>query len=110
MTLNVILFVAGIILAGLTLRDVFDTVVVPGGSRASLKVAHRLVFIFLPLWKAVRGRRRGLSTTFAPFVLVSCFIIWMSFLALGFGLMAYAFRSDFSPDLRGFGDAVYLSG
>jgi len=110
MALNVALMIMGLILAGLTLRDVFDTVVVPGGSRASLRVAHRLVFVLLPIWKMVRGRRRGLSTTFAPFVLVSCFIIWMGLLAVGFGLMAYALRSDFQPPLRGFGDAVYLCG
>jgi hypothetical protein len=110
MALNAALLILGLILASLTLRDVFDTVVVPGGSRASLKVAHRLVFILLPVWKAVRGRKRGLSTTFAPFVLVSCFVIWMGLLAIGFGLMAYALRSDFEPPLRGFGDAVYLCG
>ena len=58
MALNLAFLILGLILAGLTLRDVFDTVVVPGGSRASLKVAHRLVFILLPVWKAVRGRNR----------------------------------------------------
>lgn len=110
MALNIAYFLLGLLLAGLTLRDVFDTVVVPGGSRASLRVAHRLVFLLLPVWKWIRGRRRGLSTTFAPFVLVSCFFVWMSLLALGFGLMAYALRADFQPHLRGFGDAVYLSG
>ena len=62
MALDVALLILGLILASLTLRDVFDTVVVPGGSRASLKVAHRLVFVLLPGWKAVRGRKRGLST------------------------------------------------
>ena len=110
MPLNIVYFALGLILAALTLRDVFDTVVVPGGSRASLRVAHRLGAIFLPVWKAVRGRRRGLSPTYAPFILVSCFIIWMGLLAIGFGLMAYALRSDFEPALRGFGEAVYLCG
>lgn len=105
-----ILFSFGLVLAGMTLRDVFDTVVVPGGSRASLRVAHRLVVVLLPIWKQVRGRRRGLSTTFAPLVLVSCFILWMGLLAIAFGLMAYAARAHFEPHLRGFGDAVYLAG
>jgi hypothetical protein len=110
MALSLALFFGGLVLAAMTLRDVFDTVVVPGGSRASMRVAHRLVRIFLPIWKLVRGRRRGLSTTFAPFVLVTSFTVWMSFLALAFGLMAYALRSDFQPPLKGFGEAVYLSG
>src|SRR5689334_5175641 len=97
MILDIVLFVAGLILAGMTLRDVFDTVVVPGGSRSSLRVAHRLVFLILPVWKRVRGRRRGLSGTFAPFVLVSSFVIWMVLLAVAFGLMAYAARMRFQP-------------
>jgi hypothetical protein len=110
MALKIALFVLGLALSAMVLKDVFETVVVPGGSRASLKVAHRLVVVFLPAWKRVRGRRRGLSTAFAPFILVSCFILWMALLAIGFGLMAFAFRSDFQPPLKSFGDAVYLVG
>ena len=105
-----LLFAAGAILAGFTLRDVFETVVVPGGSRASLKVARRLLFVLLPLWKAARGNRHGLSSTFAPLVLVLCFIVWMALLAVGFGLMAYAVSGDFEPPLKSYFDAVYIVG
>src|SRR4051812_8377977 len=110
MPVDFALLFVGLILAGMVLKDVFDTVVVPGGSRTSLRVAHRLVVVGLPLWKRVRGRRRGLSTTFAPFVLVSCFVVWMALLAIAFGLMAYSQRSDFQPHLRTLGDAVYITG
>lgn len=110
MAVDLLLFAVGIVLATLTLLDVFETVVVPGGSKASLRVAKRLVWILLPMWKAVRGRRHGLSYAFAPLVLVLCFIIWITFLALGFGLMAYAARSHFQPPLRSFPDAVYMVG
>jgi hypothetical protein len=108
--LDILLFAAGLMLAAMTLRDVFETVIVPGGSRASLKIAKRLLFILLPLWKAARGRRHGLSGAFAPLVLVLCFIVWMTFLALGFGLMAYASRSHFQPALRSLPDAIYMVG
>jgi hypothetical protein len=108
--LDILLFLLGLTLAGFTLRDVFETVVVPGGSRASLKVAKRLLFVLLPLWKAARGRRHGLSGAFAPLVLVLCFVIWMALLAIGFGLMSYAVRADFEPPLRSFFDAVYIVG
>jgi hypothetical protein len=107
---EVLLFAGGMILAVLTLMDVFETVVVPGGSRASLRVAKRLVWVLLPLWKAARGKRHGLSGAFAPLVLVLCFIIWMAFLAFGFGLMAFAVRDDFEPPLRSLFDAVYMVG
>ncbi|HEX5239320.1 MAG TPA: hypothetical protein VFW39_12765 [Sphingomicrobium sp.] len=110
MALNILLFLVGLVLAALTLSDVFETVVVPGGSRASLKVAKRLLFILLPLWKAARGRRHGLSGAFAPLVLVLCFIVWIALLAFGFGLMAYASRSHFQPVLRSIPDAIYMVG
>jgi hypothetical protein len=110
MALDIFLFLGGLVLASLTLRDVFDTVVVPGGSQAFLKVARRLVFALLPLWKHARGRRRGLSRTFAPLILVLSFVVWMSLLAIGFGLMAYAVRFHFQPPLKSFGEAVYLVG
>jgi hypothetical protein len=110
MALDVLLFIAGIVVAGLTLRDVFDTVVVPGGSRAALQVARRLGAALLPVWKLVRGRRRGVSGTFAPVVLVASFVIWIALLALGFGLMAYAARASFQPRLESLAEAVYVAG
>jgi hypothetical protein len=108
--IDVLLFVVGLIFAGLTLLDVFQTVVVPGGSKASLKVAKRLVGVLLPIWKALRGKRHGLSGAFAPLVLVLCFIIWMTLLALGFGMMSYAARGDFEPPLRSLADGIYIVG
>lgn len=108
--LDLILFLGGVALAWLTLRDVFETVVVPGGSRASLRVTSRTGRLLLVLYKLVRGRRVGISSTFAPLVLVSSFVFWMSFLALAFGLMTYGARSHFTPAIRSFGDAVYEAG
>src|SRR3954453_14189866 len=90
--------------------DVFQTVVVPGGSKASLRVARRLVWVLLPVWKAIRGKRHGLSGAFAPLILVLCFIIWMAILAFGFGFMSYAARTDFDPPLRSLFDGIYIVG
>ena len=107
---KLLFFCGGILLAWLTLADVFETVVVPGGSRASLKVTSRIGRALLALYKLVRGRHRGISSTFAPLVLVSSFVIWMLLLALAFGMMAFGTRSHFNPPLQGFGDAVYEAG
>lgn len=105
---NALLLIVGVLLVVLTLNDVFETVVVPGGSKASLKVARRVVVVMLPAWKAVAGRRRPISKMFAPAVLVTSFVVWMALLTTGFGLMAYATRHHFSPQLRGFADAIYV--
>jgi hypothetical protein len=110
MALDILLFALGLTLAALTLRDVFATVIVPGAAQTSLRIARRLVLVLLPIWKAVRGRRRALSGNFAPVVLVGSFVIWMGLLMLGFGLMAYALRATFEPQLRSFGEAVYVAG
>ena len=110
MGLDIFLFLLGLAIALLTLRDVFETVVVHGGSRALLRVAHRAIIVLLPVCKYARGRQRGLSSTFGPLVLVMSFVIWMGLLTLGFGLMAYAFRDDFEVRLHSFGDALYLVG
>jgi hypothetical protein len=107
---DILLFVAGLVLAAMTLRDVFETVIVPGGSHTSLRVTRRLVWVLLPLWKLMRGKRRGLSTSFAPLALVSSFVIWIMLLAAGFALMAFAARTRFDPPLRTFFDAAYMVG
>lgn len=110
MALDVVYAVAGVALAAMTLRDVFETVIVPGGSRASLRVARRLGSLLLPVWKAVRGRRRGVSGSFAPTILVGSFIIWIALLALSFGMMAYSARGHFRPHLASLFDAIYMVG
>src|SRR3954452_6360532 len=110
MAFDTLLAIFGALLAAMTLRDVFETVVVPGGSRASLRVAQRLGAVLLPLWKAVRGRRRGISGGFAPVVLVGSFIIWIALLAVAFGMMAYAARFYFKPALDSFAEGIYLAG
>jgi hypothetical protein len=107
---DILLFAGGLVLAALTLRDVFETVIVPGGSSTSLRVTRRLVRILLPLWKLMRGKRRGLSTTFAPLVLVSSFVIWIMLLTAGFAMMALSVKLHFEPPLVSFFDAAYMVG
>jgi len=107
---DILFFVLGVVLAWATLRDVFDTVVVPGGSRASLQVTRRVGGALLFVWKHVRRGHRGISHAFAPLVLVSSFVIWMSLLAFAFGLMAYAMRIHFQPQLESLAEAVFMVG
>jgi hypothetical protein len=100
---------AGAALVAATLRDVFDTVVVPGESHGRLKIARRIVFATLPAWRR-RARGGGISTSFAPFTLVASFILWMLLLTLGFGALAYALAEAFKPALPSFPQALYVAG
>lgn len=108
MLLRIVELVIGIAMVLMTLRDVFETVVVPGGSRASLHVARRLRRVLLPLWR--RFRPGGVSTTFAPVLLVASFVTWSMLMLLGFGLMAHAVGNRFNPPVRSVADGVYLAG
>src|SRR4051794_2964251 len=99
---------AGICLAYVTLRDVFETVVVPGSTHGLLKISRRMVLVTLPVAK--RLRRKGVGVNFAPIVLVASFMVWMLLLVLGFALMAHACADAFTPRLRGFGHAMYVAG
>ncbi|MEA3001583.1 MAG: hypothetical protein QOH81_371 [Sphingomonadales bacterium] len=110
MTFRIAEFCLGIALAAVTLRDVFDTVVVPGASDASLRIARRLVRLLLPLWKLMRRSGRGLSTTFAPVILVSSFVSWMLLLDIAFGLMAHGLGAWFDPPLTSFPQAMFVVG
>jgi hypothetical protein len=86
----------------LALPDVFDTVVVPGESRGALRVARRPLFA-LPVWKRIRRGKTGISTSFAPTVLMASFVTWMAVsdvqAVCDFG-GRYSLRS--SPDLVAF--------
>ena len=108
MVMRLIECVAGLVLAGLTLRDVFDTVVVPGRAHGSLKIPRRIVLLGLALLD--RGHRRGVGVDFAPLVLLGTFVTWMLLLVLAFGLMAHAFGDSFRPAVTGFGEALYVAG
>jgi hypothetical protein len=101
--------VLGIGLVGAALRDVFDTVVVPGESRGILQVARRLLIVMLPLWKWTRRGKTGISTSFAPAVLMASFVVWMLLLLLGFGLVAHAVGGWFSPPAD-FEQALFIVG
>jgi hypothetical protein len=109
MFIQTVLFVAGAALVLITLRDVFDTVVVPGQGHVTLKIARRMVFATLPLWRR-RESAGGVSTTFAPFTLVASFVIWMLLLTSGFGVMIYALADAFKPTVPSLAQAIYIAG
>ncbi|MBC5768597.1 ion channel [Ramlibacter albus] len=100
--------IAGVVLAALALRDVFDTVVVPGRSRGLLRIAGRLVLGSVELLHSRRRKPVGLG--FAPFMLLVTFIVWLLLLVLAFGLLAHAAGDSFDPPLQDFGDALYVAG
>lgn len=106
MASTIFLTLAGLAIIGLTLSDVFKTVVEPGGSDAFLGVARRLTYWLLPIWKRFAGQLTGM---FAPLILVASYVVWACLLSVGFGLLAFAAKNEFHPHLKSFWDATYIA-
>jgi hypothetical protein len=62
---RVIEIVLGVAVVVLAVRDVFDTVVVPGESRGALRIARRLLLVMLPVWMKT-SRQDGNIDQFRP--------------------------------------------
>ena len=105
--------IGGCALACLTVLDVFETVVAPGSSQGWLRVASRVRVLSLPLWRRRAARRDGpprIPPGLAPSILTATFTLWMGLLVVAFGLIDSGLRADFRPPLKGFADALYISG
>jgi hypothetical protein len=60
----------------------------------------------LPLWDCRRRPDEGVSTAFAPFVLVQAFVTWMALLVL----MTHALADAFQPALPSFSQTLVAAG
>lgn len=109
---SVIEFAAGLLITGVTLVDVFSSILVPGPAKTALHVVGRMRQLSLPLWRWMSGggRRKRLSNSFAPLLFSLAFLSWLVLLCAGFGLMLHACASSFRPPLRSVGDAFYVAG
>ena len=103
----------GIGLALVTLLDVFDTVVVPGFTQGWLQAARRVQRLSLPLWRHRAKQLDGpprIDRGLAPFIFIMTFLVWMSLLVLGFGLIAHALRDSYHPAIRSLPDGLFTAG
>lgn len=108
---------AGLLIAGLVLHDVFDSVVLPRFSALSpFRVSAHLVRRLWESWRAFGfrlapgERREDFLGAFAPWAMIVMLLVWISALILGFGLMLYAMSAQIKPPLPDFGSALYFAG
>jgi hypothetical protein len=105
---------AGIVVVGAVMVDVFATILVPGPAGGRLRVILAIRNVSLPLWRlAARRRRDGdlrPSNGFAPVTLALTFAAWMLLLLGGFGLLIHACGGWFTPRIAGFDDALWVAG
>jgi len=110
MILTITEFCLGVALALMTLHDVVATAVVSGRTRSVPQVVRRVIAVNLPWWRRARRREQGLAIAFAPSILVQAFLLWMSLLAVAFGLMTHALAGSFDPVLPSFPQALFVAG
>ena len=105
----------GTIVLLVTVSDIFQSVIVPRpvsfvrpsaylarfGWRAAARLCTRI---------ANAERRENLLGMFAPALLITFLVMWVSMLVIGFGAIFYALRSQLHPEPTNFWAATYYAG
>jgi|AGTN01.3.fsa_nt_gi hypothetical protein len=107
----------GSILLLVTLRDVFQTVIVPRGNASKLLIAPFFVrCIFWPIFGFAASKIRPpkwkaeILANFAPLVVIVLLTTWMCAIIVAFALIFYTYSDDFTPRLTSIFDSLYISG
>ena len=114
--IEIVAFLAGLVVVGVVLNDVFQAVVVPrptpGGFRLTRYVIRGSWRIsrWLALRKTTAEQRERMLGTFAPLILIIQLLIWIAGLILGFGLLLYALRTQTNPQIENLPMAMYFAG
>src|SRR5260370_26758321 len=110
-------FLAGLVVVGIVLSDVFESVVVPRPSPwRRFRLTRLLIRGSWRVWRTLGLRtsssekRERLLGTFAPRVLIGLLLVWIAGLILGFGLMLYALRTQTNPPLQNLPMAMDYAG
>jgi hypothetical protein len=113
---DILIFIAGVVVVGIVLVDVFQTIVVPRPSPG-----RRLTrYIVRPTWRLWRWlgertkaeglNRDGFYGLYAPGAAILGLIVWLVLLVFGYGLILFAIRGELDPAPANFGSALYFAG
>jgi len=106
--------VAGLVLLGLALWDVFQTIVVPRPTPGWLRIGR---YVIRGTWRPYRNvvlrfktglARDSLLGLYAPGMAILLLVVWLVFIIAGYGLILFALRADLSPVPQTIGDAMYF--
>jgi len=105
----------GLLLIGLVLWDIFQTVVLPRPAPTRVRIARNLVRLTWPLWRWRALQRTSsidqekLLGSYAPATVLILLITWFLVMVLGFGLLLYSLRDGLQP-VSDFGSILYYAG
>lgn len=104
----------GLALLGLTLWDVFETIVVPRPTPGWIRLGR---YVVRGSWWALRSAFAGrdgamrdrLFGLFAPAATIFLLVMWLVGLIVGFGLVLFALRANIQPAPLDLGSALYFA-
>jgi len=113
--MEILPFLAGVILLALGFWDVFETIVVPRPTPSRLRLTRHIVPRTWRLWRAIGERRQGVARDlflglYAPAAAVLLLATWILTLVLGYALVLYAIRDQLEPVPQDFGSVLYFAG
>ena len=106
----------GLSLVGLVLYDIYQTIVIPRFKPATFRLAPFIVGRLLwPSFKRLAVQqvcplKDVMLGSFATFGFVTLFIIWMTLLVAGYGLIFYGQGSFVTPAINDYWTALYVAG
>jgi len=108
--------IAGLIVLGLVLWDVFQGVVVPRPTPGRLRIARYVIPPTWRIWRAIVTRTRtGLARDavlglYAPGAAVLLLFMWLALVMVGYGLILFGLRGELSPSPANPIEAIYFAG
>ena len=114
--MDVVIFLVGLVLLGIVLWDIFQSIVVPRPTPGRLRLGRYLIPPTWRLWRAIGTRARNSQSTdwflglYAPGAAIVLFVVWLAVIIVADGLMLWALRAEVTPQLGGFFDALYFAG
>jgi hypothetical protein len=110
--LEVVEFLAGLLIVLLVMFDLFQTVVLPRPTPITFRPSGRMVALLYTISRrlalAFPKQREQLLGMFAPYGAVALLLFWGTGLVLGYGLLFEALRAQMHPSMH-LGTAFYFS-
>lgn len=115
MLLDIAVGIAGVAVVLLVASDVFQSVVVPRPTytwRPSALISRTGWRIVGTMGMRITDseRREAVLGVYAPLLLVTLLIFWITALVFGFGMIFYALRGELKPEPQTYWAAVYYAG
>lgn len=111
---NLAALVAGLFLVGLTLWDIFESVIVPRPAPGAYRLSGLIIRTTWPLVRGLARRRKQsaqdpLLGVYGPAAAVLMLVTWLSVLVVGYGLILFALGHEIAPPIDNLGDALYFA-